>query len=151
ATGFCIHVPQLLSSTVQQDIGDEADGGYARTLTTVQAHLDRIGSQAKAVPHTDPVGRSVPAAAKILWGNPPKERISVVIPTRDRADLVFALLSSLRRRAADWDSIEIIVAVNGELSSEARSVFSEIESSYHPTKIVIERTLFNWSKINNAL
>jgi hypothetical protein len=141
-TGTFIHVPQLLSSTVQQGTGDAADDGYARTLTTVQAHLDRIGSQAKAVPHTDPVGRSVPGAAKILWGEPPKERISVIIPTRDRADLVFAHLSSLRRRAADWEGIEIIVAVNGDLSAETQSAFFEIERSFDPIKIITQKNAF---------
>jgi GT2 family glycosyltransferase len=151
-TGGFVHVPQLLLSTEQRQAPDESNPDCTRTLLkTVQAHFDRIGSQARAVPHTDPVGRSVAGAAKILWGRGSKERISVVIPTRDRADLVFALLSSLRRHTADWDGIEIIVAVNGNPSVETRSAFAEIERSFRPAKVVFDQTPFNWATINNEI
>jgi GT2 family glycosyltransferase len=146
--GAFMHVPLVLMrnhSRVQND--EEAQ---ARTLRTVQAYLDRGGLAARAVPHQDTIGRPVPDAAKIMWNEDRNTPISVVILTRDRADMVFALLSSLRRHTAAWDLIEIVVLVNGVLSTPAGYAFAEIENVFDRVRVVFREMPFNWAAINNV-
>ncbi len=131
----------------------ELDGlteAQARALRTVQAHLDRSGAAARAIAHEDAIGRAVPDAVKILWEEDRTSRISVVIPTRDRADMVFALISSLRRHTAAWDLLEIVVVVNGAPAAPSSFAFSEIENLFDRVRIVFCRTPFNWAAINNS-
>jgi len=63
--------------------------------------------------------------------------------------MVFALISSLRRHAAAWDRIEIIVVVNGKLESWSRAAFAEIENTFSQVRVVYHAVDFNWAGINN--
>jgi len=92
----------------------------------------------------------VPDAVKIVWPDDPACRISVIIPTRDSVDMVFALISSLRRLAATWNRIEIIVVVNGLLDARSRFGFSEIEKVFDRVRVIYREVPFNWCAINNA-
>jgi hypothetical protein len=87
---------------------------------------------------------------KIVWEEDRSKPISVVIPTRDRADMVFALLSSLRRHTAIWDLLEIVVLVNGAPSTPTSYAFSEIENVFDRARIVFREMPFNWAAINNV-
>jgi O-antigen biosynthesis protein len=113
--GAFMHLPLVLVSDRAAMPSDEQDPVRHCTMRTVQTHLDQLATGAQAVAHADPFGRTLSDAVKIQWRNAPTARISVVIPTQDRADMVFALISSLRRHAAAWDRIEIVVVVNGDL------------------------------------
>src|SRR6266851_1505041 len=156
--GALIHLPLVL---VHNRAGAAArDGGearartlqeaQARALRTVQAHLDRSGAAARAIAHEDAIGRAVPDAVKILWEEDRTSRISVVISTRDRADMVFALISSLRRHTAVWGLVEIVVVVNGAPAVPSSFAFSEIENLFDRVKVVFRQMPFNWAAINNS-
>ena len=116
---------------------------------TVQCFLDRIGSSARLLAHDDVYGRPVPNALQIDWPDDAERRLSVIVPTRDSADLVFTLISSLRRLAASWDRLEIIVIVNGKPDSRLRSAFAEIENTFDRVRVVYRVVDFNWGEINN--
>ena len=148
--GAVMHLPLVLMHNPAVDLSGDARAAQARTLHTVQAHLDRNGVAAQAVAHADAIGRAVPGAAKILWEADRTSRISVVIPTQDRADMVFALLSSLRRQTAIWELVEIVVLVNGAPSVPSRYAFSEIEDVFDRAKVVFRQMPFNWGAINNV-
>ena len=148
--GAFIHLPLLLVHGLPSVPSRGPQSARERTLRTVQLHLDRSGSRARAVAHDDAIGRPVPDAVKILWPDDPKSRISVIIPTRDSADMVFALISSLQRHAANWGLIEIIVVVNGQLDPRARFGFSEIEKVFDCAQVVFRQVPFNWAEINNT-
>ena len=146
-SGAIIHLPLVL---VHNRIpAPDAEEVRERTLHTVQAYLDRCGIAARAVPHEDAVGRPVPDSAKIIWEEDRTNRISVVIPTQDRADMVFALLSSLRRHTAVWELIKIIVLVNGSPREPTVHAFSEIEKVFDRVRVVFRQMPFNWAAINN--
>ncbi len=148
--GSFMHLPLLLVHSPPSLPSPEPQRARERTLRTVQLHLDRIGSRARAVAHEDAIGRPVPDAAKILWPDDPVSRISVIIPTRDSADMVFALISSLQRHAANWGLIEIIVVVNGQLDPRSRFGLSEIEKVFDCVRVVFRQVPFNWAEINNT-
>ena len=146
--GALMHIPLVLVHNRSRAPNDEEV--QARTLCTVQVHLERNGFAAHAVPHEDAVGRSVSDAVKIVWEEDRSTPISVVIPTRDRADMVFALLSSLRRHTAIWDLVEIIILVNGAPSTPTGYAFSEIENVFDRARVVYREMPFNWAAINNV-
>ncbi len=151
--GSFIHLPLLLVHSLPSrdpQPGLPPQTARDRTLRTVQLHLDRIGSGARAVAHEDAIGRPVSEAVKILWPDDPTSRISVIIPTRDSVDMVFALISSLRRRAANWGFVEIIVVVNGHLDPRSRFGLSEVEKLFDRVQIVYRQVPFNWAEINNT-
>jgi GT2 family glycosyltransferase len=149
-SGF-VHLPLLLVRTPLSASPVEAESRRDEDVTrrTVQKHLDCTVSGARSLPHTDPFGRAVPGAIQIDWPAKDESRLSVIIPTRDGADMVFALISSLHRHAAAWDHVEAIVTVNGNPEPRLRSAFSEVERTFHRVKIVYHETEFNWAYINN--
>jgi len=140
--GF-VHLPQLLYSSVESP-------ACVAPVRTIQRHLDLLGTSAQAHPHNDPIGRSLPDAAKITWPVPSAQKISVIVPTRDRADMVFSLVSSMRRHATAWDHVEIIVIVNSNPRPQAAFAFSELETAYPGLKVIFKPAEFNWGEINNA-
>jgi O-antigen biosynthesis protein len=145
-----IHLPLVLAaSPMSLSAGDEP-WARGRGLCSVQRHLDRSSPGAQAIAHTDPIGRDVQNAVKIIWPQNPEHRISVIIPTRDRADLVFALISSLHRLARGWDRIEVLIVVNGDPGPPSRSAFSEIEEVFRGVRIAYREVPFNWGEINNT-
>jgi GT2 family glycosyltransferase len=146
--GAVMHLPLVLVCNCSG--APDAEEAQTRTLRTVQAYLERSGVAARAVPHEDAVGRPVPDAVNVIWEGDRTSPISVVIPTRDRADMVFALLSSLHRHTAVWDLVEIVVIVNGALSAPASYAFSEIEHVFGRVKVVFREMPFNWAAINNT-
>jgi O-antigen biosynthesis protein len=145
-SGF-VHLPQVLVRSALVETGPERDADVTRR--TVQKHLDAIGTGSQCLPHTDRFGRAVPGAVRVEWPENTQTRVSVVIPTRDSADMVFALISSLRRHAADWDRVEAIVIVNGTPEPQLRAAFTEIENTFDQVKIVYHSVEFNWAYINN--
>ena len=148
--GSFTHLPLLLVHSPPSLSSRDPRTARERTLRTVQLHLDRIGSRARAVAHEDAIGRSVRDAVKILWPDDQTSRISVIIPTLDSPDMVLALISSLRRRAANWGLIEIIVVVNGHLDPRSRFGLSEIEKVFDGVRVVYREVPFNWAEINNT-
>jgi len=148
--GSFVHLPLLLVHSTPSIPARDLPNARARTLRTVQRHLDRTGSRARAVAHDDVIGRTLSDAVKIHWQDDPTSRISVIIPTLDSADMVFALISSLRRRAANWGRIEVIVVVNGHLEPRSRFGLSEIEKVYNHVQVVYREVPFNWAEINNT-
>jgi GT2 family glycosyltransferase len=148
--GSVIHLPLLLVSRPAAIRAERPDEASDRTLCTVQRYLDRVETLAKATAHQDPVGRTVEDAVKILWHDDSTSSISVIVPTAAGVDMVFTLISSLRRHADNWDRIEIVIVVNGDIDARPRLGFSEIERAFDRTRVVYRRAAFNWCEINNA-
>ena len=147
--GAFIHLPLLLASSPMPLSAADEPWASGRGLRSVQRHLDQLTPGAQVIAHTDPIGRGVRNAAKIIWPTNPEDRISVIIPTRDRADLVFALISSLHRLATGWDRVEVLIVANGDPGPPSRSAFSEIEKVFNRVQIVYREVPFNWGEINN--
>jgi GT2 family glycosyltransferase len=86
---------------------------------------------------------------KIKWTLPDVLPIvSVIIPTRDRWDLLGPCLQSLLK--TDWpiDRLEITVVDNGSTDNKTLNKLTEAESAGH-IKVVKDDREFNWSRLNN--
>lgn len=144
--GAFVHLPLVLLALPGRP---EPAPVQARSIRTVQLHLNRLGSRAQAVAHHDALGRSLADAVSVRWPNDSEQRISVIVPTRNSVELIFALVSSLRRRALNWDRVDITVAVNGETSERIRLGFNEVEQQFANVRVRYRPALFNWCAINN--
>ncbi|MDI4663785.1 glycosyltransferase family 2 protein [Xanthobacter autotrophicus] len=77
---------------------------------------------------------------------PPK--VSIVIPTRDRASLLGMALDSLVGKTR-YRNFEIIIVDNGSVEPETFALFAEITASWPETKIVRDDGDFNYPRICN--
>ncbi len=92
--------------------------------------------------HAEPSTRPRPAAAQFAW--PP---VGIVIPTRDRADLLAECVRGLRDRT-DYPAYEIVVVDNGSTTPDALALLRDLKSD--PRVKVVERPgPFNFSALSN--
>ena len=78
----------------------------------------------------------------------PAPRISVIIPTRDRAELLERCLSGLLTET-DYPNLEILIVDNGSRQSDALQLLQRAQ--HDPRVRVLSRPgPFNWSALNNA-
>ncbi|MBA3387403.1 MAG: glycosyltransferase family 2 protein [Chthoniobacterales bacterium] len=103
----------------------------------VEAHLKRTGKQGHVAvdwrTHAYWIRRDIPDA----------KMISIIIPVRDRVDLLKRCLSSLTSRTS-YEPYEIVVVDNESASDEAREFFSSF-----PHRLLRFSGPFNFSAINN--
>ena len=123
-----------------------AAGAYAKA---VRDHLRRIGST--AVVHEDPVDPADPAAPplRVSWPLEPGLRVAVIMPTRDRLDLLGPCLASLEAsRPANRANIEVVVVDNNSAEAATRRTLNALELSGR-VRVLGFSDAFNWSAINN--
>lgn len=89
----------------------------------------------------------VAADGAIFYLPPAPTRVSIVIPTRDRAELLRACVQSLdRHRCAA--TTELIVVDNGSEEPAARELLAALLRR-EATKVLSYPAAFNWSAVNN--
>lgn len=143
ATPRIAHLPEVLYHWRAVRGSVAASSGAKRGIDelqarAVQAHLDRCGIAARAAPHPRLAHRCVvtprPAAGP---------RVSVVIPSRDRPDLIGPCLRSIFEHTA-WPDVEVVVVDTGTTDERALAIYRE-----HPVRVVEQPGPFNFSAANN--
>lgn len=118
-------------------LGSRADPHAIAHLAKLLVHGpadDGTPAQAPA-----PRARSIPV---------PAPRVSLIIPTRDNADLLATCIRSIRSRTR-YDDYEIIVIDNGSVEQRTKRLFAELASD-PAIRILPMPGPFNFSKLNNA-
>jgi len=78
----------------------------------------------------------------------PRPRVSLIIPTRDRADLLRTCVHSIRS-LTEYENYEILVVDNGSVEAATRELFAELSAD--PSIRILPRPgPFNFSGLNNA-
>lgn len=111
-------------------------GGCAAHLPRVLASRP-VGWAAEAPAPPSP---ALPAAAR--------ERIAVVIPTRDALELLKPCMESLRRRAAAPELLDILVLDNGSEQAFTRAWLGA-QAENGTLRVLRDHRPFNWSRLNN--
>ncbi len=84
----------------------------------------------------------------IVWPLPKKlPKVSILIPTKDRADLLTKLIDGLLNHT-DYPNFEIVIVDNQSSESATRQFFKKMQS-FSNVKIVEYNFPFNYSAINN--
>ncbi len=77
----------------------------------------------------------------------PAPKVSIVIPTRDRVDLLAKCLMSIFAKTA-YPNYEAIVVDNQSSEAETHAYFAEV-SARHPVRVIPYDAPFNYSAMNN--
>jgi len=77
----------------------------------------------------------------------PAPLVSVIIPTRDRADLLELCVKSIRERT-DYAPLEVIVVDNASVEAETIELLSRFETD-KTARVLRDRGAFNYSRLNN--
>jgi GT2 family glycosyltransferase len=107
----------------------------------VRRALTRRGEQA--------VVERAPAGIDIRYAVPENERVAVIIPTRDRADLLERCLASLFERTTH-PTFETIIVDNGSRETATRKLFDRWrERAPDRFRVISDSEPFNFSRLNN--
>ena len=82
------------------------------------------------------------------WLYSDNQTINVIIPTRDKPELVEAMVSSLFGKARDKASVHVSVIDNNSTTDEAQAAYARL-SALPNIDVHKEGGPFNWSKMNN--
>lgn len=129
ATGRAPHVPRLLATRLELPL-------------TARAGRE---TSADAV-----AGRLAPAATPVRAALPPPrdERIAVVIPNRDAADLLARAVSTLRGKARLASRLDIVIVDNRTTDPAALELLGQLEGSGAARRHVFDQP-FNWGLASN--
>jgi GT2 family glycosyltransferase len=137
------HIPLVLHHS-RRGIGGADNPDQASAIQAVREHLQRTGQSAATVaplpgaPGWLEVRRTVPSPAPL---------VSVIIPTRDRADVLGKCLGGLLV-ATDYPALEVIVADNDSCEPATFRLFERLATDPR-VRILPCPGPFNYSAINN--
>jgi glycosyltransferase involved in cell wall biosynthesis len=109
----------------------------------VEGHLARHGVVAQVLPGYQP------RTLRVLYAHAQRPRVSVIVPTRDRLDLLRPCLDSLLEKTA-YDNYELIVVDNASREPATLDYFRAL-TQRHPTpvRILAYPQPFNYAAISN--
>ncbi len=135
AEGAIVHIPHVLSH-VDRQAADERAGSRLRA---VAKHLQPLGASCTAGPF---------GTVKVQWPLPSElPLVSIVIPTRDKVELLRACMDSVLTRTS-YARYEILVVDNGSVKSATLTYLDQM--TIHPAIRVLRYDQpYNYSAINN--
>ena len=141
-----VHIPRVLYHGRQADggrawTGAEPDARSSDNRRVVSEFLAQAASAGQAV-------ASVPVWGRQIYPVPePAPLVSVIIPTRDHADMLARVMAGLLRRT-DYPSLDVIVVDNGSVEPDALALLEQFALDDRVT--VLRRPgPFNYSVLNN--
>jgi GT2 family glycosyltransferase len=139
ATENIVHVPSVLYH--RADCPGESRGD-ARSAAILQRFLARQG-------HPIPVTPRPGGGHCLHWTLPdPPPMVSIIIPTRDRADLLRCCLESLDHTAAGNPPTELIVIDNGSSEPSSLAYLDDLQTRSGVT-LLRRKGAFNFAAFNN--
>lgn len=142
------HLPEILYYRLSSPGKAAAIGAGSAAMPSVPRivaeHLERIGSGAKAEADLP----NEPGACRIRWPLPlPTPKISVIIPTRDRADMLQRCIESILARST-YPDFELVVVDNQSSDHRAIAYLQELVKRER-VRVLRHDDAFNFSAINN--
>jgi glycosyltransferase involved in cell wall biosynthesis len=139
------HIPRVLYHWRQLEGSTSRDAlakpwAYEAQKKAIQAHLTQTGFHESTVEITDSLH------PRVRWKHP-QPKISIIIPTRDKASLLRKCVSSVLE-ITDYPDFEIIIIDNASQQKDAIEYLNDIEA--HPqVKVLDYPHPFNYHAINN--
>ena len=152
-----VHIPRILHhwrvtpESVAASAGSSESSAQKALVGAVERHLKRLDFAATVESHNDPVGAPRKFATRVHWHLPsPAPTVSIIIPTRDRVDLLRPCIESILRSAAAYPGqLELLIVDNDSAEELTRSYFASL-ADRPQVRIIPAPGPFNWSAINNA-
>jgi GT2 family glycosyltransferase/glycosyltransferase involved in cell wall biosynthesis len=139
------HIPKVLYHWRQVEGSAARDANakpwaFEAQARCIAAHLKRLGVQEPRVIFPS-LGR-----VRVIWPVS-YERVSIIIPTRDKPDLLRACLTSIREKT-NYPNYEIILVDTGSTQAETHTYYQELEAEKR-IRIIDCPGAFNFSASNN--
>ena len=143
------HIPhilyhwRILAGSVALDSG-EKDYAHANAAKALRDHLERRGEKARV--EEAPTGRY----HRIVYQLPdPAPKVSIIIPTKDKVELLRDAVTSIFAKT-DYPDFEIIIVDNGSEESETEAYLQSLVTESHgKVRILRDNDAFNYSRLNN--
>jgi len=149
-----VHVPRVLyhwrvtPGSLSRDVGRAALINE-RTREVVAAHLARKGQVAIVGEHTELFGNKRDFTVRLYPSATTGSRATIIVPTRDRVDLLRPCIESvLRTRARSATVTDLIIVDNGSTASDCLSYLDHL-SAIDGVAVQRDPSPFNWSELNN--
>src|SRR5271165_4457709 len=146
------HIPAILYHRRDENkaIHSENAFGSLRAIDAshraVRDHLDSRGDK-EAVLKPAP---QIPSAIRVKWPLPePPPLVSVIIPTRDRAELLAHCVEGVLHRT-DYSNLELLIVDNGSVEPATQKLFDQLAREDSRVRILRHPGPFNYSALNNA-
>ncbi|MBW0001376.1 MAG: DUF4214 domain-containing protein [Verrucomicrobia bacterium] len=150
--GRITHVPTVLyhahrtEATSHPEAAAESLRAVCASRRAVRDHLNVRGYGAALVRPAP----QMPHATRVVWPVPaPEPLVSVIIPTRDRADLLAACIDGVLHRT-DYRNLEVLIVDNESVDPAALALIDRLSGEYPAIKILRLPGPFNYSALNNA-
>ncbi len=137
--GGIVRIAHVLTHRVDGE-GEACEDFCDRRRATMERHLRRTTPSARVIvaPHGLHAVHALPQ---------PQPLVSLIVPTRDRVDLLKPCIEGLRHRT-DYDALEIIIADNGSRERATLDYFAALADD--PRVRVLDCAgPFNYAAINN--
>ena len=143
-----LHIPRILyhwrihpQSTAQSSVGKSYTTDAA--LKALEDHLTQHAPWAKVEEGL------VANTYRVRWPIPaPEPLVSLLIPTRDRRELIETAISSIREKS-DYRNFEILILDNASTDPDTLEYFARIPREDPRVRVVPYHHPFNYSSINN--
>ncbi len=132
-----VHIAQVLSHAA----GPPPEPAAEPRKAAIRAALARRGADARVT--SDP--RS--PYPRIVYATPGQPLVSLIVPTRDRADLLRVAIGSLRAKTA-YATYEILLVDNGSREDETFKLF-ESWAGDAAIRVIRDEAPFNYARLNN--
>src|SRR5882724_2064966 len=138
------HVPRVLLHRARLDATEPPEQEDADKLKATVDALTRRGQPlARVEPSAD-----TPGVRRVVWPLPAaRPLVSVIIPTRDRADLLKACVDGVLERTS-YKNVEIIICDNDSAEAETRALFQALAQDGR-VRVLPAPGAFNYSAFNN--
>jgi glycosyltransferase involved in cell wall biosynthesis len=147
-----LHLPAVLyhKRAENKDINSQEALAGIRAINAsrraVRDYLDSRGYRDALVTRTPQIS----SAIRVVWPLPePEPLVSVIVPTRDRAELLAQCTEGLLERT-DYSSLELLIVDNGSTESATLTLFDRLTSGDSRVRILRHPGPFNYSALNNA-
>jgi GT2 family glycosyltransferase len=109
----------------------------------VREHLAKRGVQAEVVP-----APLAPNYNRVIWSMPePPPLVSIIVPTRDRTELLESCVDGLLNRT-NYPGVEVLIVDNDSRSPEAHAYFARMQADKR-VRVIAAPGPFNYSDLNN--
>ena len=136
-----MHLPTVLSHAPQlPPPSQEPPAFLARFLR------ERYGNGAGV--DAVPAGLGTPMRWRCRFGSPTNTSISVVIPTRDRLDLLEGCVDSLYA-TRNGTRLEVLIVDNRSTERDTHAWLGDVQRRYASLRVLSDDGDFNWSRLNN--
>ena len=140
------HWPIVMTSWASDTAAQSDEAAWA---AVVAQSLEARGWQAQVEPSLDVLGADTQGRRRLVWALPQPVTASVIIPTRDRLDLLKPCVDSLLAHEDDnVTRMELIIVDHESTEPETLAYLAEL-ASFSNVRILPHKGPFNWALKNN--